>query len=131
MPSDPDPQPDAALIDAVRQSLLEIARQGTPVTYRDLAGRAGTQPPHRIHRITLALEALIREDHAAGRPLLACFAVSRAREGLPGRGFFELLRALGRYDGPLEGAPAEAIFRSELAAARGAWGGLRRKDVGP
>ena len=46
------------------------------MTYRDLATLAEVPPPHRIHDLTLALEDLIREDHRAGRPLLAALAKS-------------------------------------------------------
>ena len=72
-----------------------------------------------VFRGTLALEALIREDHAAGRPLLAAYAVSKSRGGLPGRGFFELLSELGRADGPDEAAN----HHQEFQAAKSYWGG--------
>ena len=62
-----------------------------------------------IHRITEALERLMDEDAAAGRPLLAAFAVSKARSGVPARGFFlrgsnlgALLRRAGRERDALE-----------------------------
>ena len=107
--------PDASLIAAVRTALLTLARDGRAATYQELVELAAAPPPHRIHKVTLALEALIREDHAAGRPLLAAFAVSRSRGGLPGRGFFELLHELGRADGPDDAAD----YQRELAAAKG------------
>ena len=72
-------------------------------------------PPHAIHKLTLALEDLVREDHAAGRPLLAAVAVSRTGNGIPGRGFFQLLSELGRYAGPDRGPVAEAAHAAELA----------------
>ncbi len=89
------------------------------MTYQELALQAVVSPPQRIHKVTLALEALIREDHAAGRPLLASFAVSKSRGGLPGRGFFEVLHDLGRTGG----ADDAAAYHRELDAARDFWQG--------
>jgi len=111
--------------DRLREILLAAARDDRLITYRDLAAAAEVPEPYRIHKVTLALEALIEQDHRAGRPLLASFAVSRARDGLPGRGFFLLLAELGRYDGPPQGpaAPAaqRAAHRAEREAARRYW----------
>jgi len=111
---------EAALVAALRPVLIDTARQGRTIAYRDLARAAGVSAPHSIHRTTLALEALVREDHAAGRPLLAAVAVGKA--GLPGPGFFQLLRALGRYDGPDRGPEAVARHAEELRAALDHWG---------
>ena len=117
---------------AVRAALLPLARAGRTVTYRDLAGLVPVPPPHGIHKLTEALEHLVREDHAAGRPLIAALAVSRVGEtvpgrgipgeGMPGRGFFQLLSELGRYEGPDRGPAAAAAHASELAAALAYWG---------
>lgn len=112
-------EPDGVLIAAVRAALLELARDGRSVTYQELVQLAAAPPPHRIHKVTLALEALIREDHAAGRPLLAAFAISRSRGGLPGRGFFELLAELGRASGMDD----DTAYRKELDAAKSFWTG--------
>ena len=87
------------LKDRLREELLEQARTGLPVTYKELADRLELSPPHTIHRITEALEQLMEEDVAAGRPLLAAFAVSKARPGIPARGFFLKARALGVFSG--------------------------------
>ena len=116
-------RPDPALAARLRAVLRLQAGRGRSLTYQELALAAEVAPPHRIHRVTLALELLIREDHAAGRPLLAALAVSRAGDGVPGRGFFELLRALGRYDGPDRGSAAVACHAAELERALAYWGG--------
>ena len=87
-----------------------------------LARRSAFPGPHVIHRLTLLLEAMVREDHAAGRPPLAALAVSRVT-GTPGRGFFQLLTELGRYAGPDQGPEATAHHARELAAALEYWGG--------
>jgi len=105
--------------------LRKLAAEGRCVRYAELAKLAGYRPPHSIHRLTEDLEATIRQDHAAGRPLLAALAVSRGtagRPGIPGRGFFMLLQELGRYHGALEGPDAAACHARELASALAYWG---------
>lgn len=114
---------DEALQAAIAEVLRERAAAGRPVTYRELARRAGVAAPQAIHRVTLALEAMARADHAAGRPLLAALAVSRAGGNIPGRGFFHLLAELGRYDGPDRGPEAARHHARELDAAIAHWGG--------
>ena len=74
------------------------------------------------------MEQLIREDHSAGRPLLAALAVSRAQKGMPGRGFFQLLTELGRYRGPDQGAEAAAHHAREREAARVHWAARPPRD---
>lgn len=98
----------------LRAALTAVAAEERTILYRDLAAQAEAPVPHRIHSLTLALEELIRNDHAAGRPLLAAVAVSRGPEGIPGRGFFQLLQELGRYDGPDSGPAAQEAHRREL-----------------
>lgn len=99
----------------LRDALAELAAERRTETYRDLAARARVPPPHTIHKLTLALEELIREDAAAGRPLLAALAISRAPAGLPGRGFFLLAEELGLYAGSHDGPDARAFHVAELA----------------
>lgn len=112
-----DPLPSA-----VRAALVPLAQAGRTITYRDLAVSVPVPPPHGIHKLTRALEDLVREDHAAGRPLIAALTVSRAGQGLPGRGFFQLLTELGRYSGPDQGPAAQETHAAELAAALAYWG---------
>ncbi len=45
-------------------------------------------PPHTIQQVTEALESLMVEDVAAGRPILSAICVSKMRPGIPARGFF-------------------------------------------
>lgn len=111
---------EAAETAALEAELLAAARAGRTLAYAELASRIALRPPHRIHRLTLALEERVRLDHAAGRPLLAAVAVGRF--GLPGAGFFQLLAELGRYRGADRGAEAEAQFAGERDAAFAYWG---------
>lgn len=103
------------LAERVRR-LLETAPAATlPVTYQQLAVALGLAPPHTIRRVALALETLMREDVAAGRPLIAALVVSRQGEGLPRLGFFELAVALGRF--PADPAGHAAAYRREFKQA--------------
>ncbi len=104
---------------ALDTALLDLAKAGKTASYAELAERLRLQPPHRIHRLTLALEARIRLDHAAGRPLLAAMAVGKF--GAPGRGFFQLLRELGRYAGPDSGPEAAHHHARERAETEAYW----------
>lgn len=112
-----------ALRRELRRILESLARERATITYRELAQLAEVPPPQTIHKLTEALEATMREDHAQGRPLLAALVVGRGAGGLPQRGFFELLRTLGRYEGPDSGSQAEAVFHEELELAWDYWGG--------
>ena len=92
------PEGSQQLVATRRRILTHLARQRATVTYRELAQMADLAPPRTIHRTTEALEALMRENHDAGEALLPALVVSRGASGLPQRGFFMTLRALGRYD---------------------------------
>jgi len=105
-----------ALQSRLRTLLLERAHRGAPATYKELADQLQLAPPQTIHRLTLLLEALMAEDVAAGRPLLAALCLSR-RQQLPARGFFIAARELGAYHGEPEGAEAEAFHAAELRRA--------------
>jgi hypothetical protein len=103
------------LKDCLRQILIEQARTGTLVTYRDLAGRLGLTPPQTIHRLTGLLEGLMVEDAEAGRPLLAALCVRRLRHNMPAPGFFMIAEALGLFVGEPEGPEAKNFHERELA----------------
>ena len=106
---------DADLPARVRATLEGFEPARLPVTYRDLAQAVGLRPPHSIHRLALALEATMRADAAAGRPLIAALVVSKAGRGVPQEGFFELAAELGRL--PAEPAAAVEAWRHEYDAA--------------
>ncbi len=106
---------EAELLDRLRRVLESYASEERRITYAELAETSGFPPPYRIHRMTAMLETLMREDHAAGRPLVASIAISRTGP-LPQRGYFDVLRELGRYNGPDSGPEAAAAHGRELAA---------------
>jgi hypothetical protein len=72
--------------------LHEVAFQGQTITYGALAREFSV----RIAELTTALEELMAEDAAAGRPLLAVVCEGRLSNGMPARGFFEAAARLGR-----------------------------------
>ncbi len=113
---------EAEAIARVRSALEALARGRRTITYKELVELAAVPEPHRIHRLTLWLEDLARADHEAGAPLLAALAVSRVSPGVPGRGFFQLMAALGRYSGPEDGVEAVRHHAHEIERVYAAWG---------
>ena len=70
-------------------------RQHKTVTYLEAANAIDTQPPHRIHRLTVMLEDLLEHDQKYQQPLRAALVVSRSGARIPGQGFFLKAQALG------------------------------------
>ena len=106
----------------VRTSLERVARRRVPITYQELAKALHLSPPNTIHQLTVALEYLMKEDAAAGRPLIAALVISKARGGLPAPGFFDCARRLARYSGTEDGPEAWAFHASAFNAAVTFWG---------
>jgi len=106
-----------------RAFLESVAKRRILVTYQELASALQILPPHSIHRATEALERLMEEDAAADRPFIAALAISKARGGLPGPGFFVCARRLGRFAGDPEGQDARTYHAAELSAVFARWGG--------
>lgn len=105
--------PDAG---AVREALVpvalrlaELAREGGTVTYGALARQLGL----RMGVLTGALEQLMAEDAAAGRPYRAALCEARLGQGMPAPGFFLAAEALGRTV-----APTPQAVAAERAALR-------------
>jgi hypothetical protein len=111
------PSSDVAgsLMDQLRRILIEEARSGTLVTYRELADRLGLMPPQTILQLTGLLETLMAEDAAADQPLLAALCVGRLRHNLPAPGFFVTAETLGLFMGDPEGLEARDFHDRELA----------------
>lgn len=102
------------LKERLRQALLDQARTRTSTTYEELADRLGLEPPQTIHRVGQALETLMEDDVAAGRPILAALCVSKMRPGIPARGFFLAAQVLGVFSGDPTGPEACAFHEIEL-----------------
>lgn len=101
----------------LRRHLEDVAARGAPVTYAEAARALALQGPQKIHRIAMALEQMMTEDAASGRPFIAALVISRARDGLPAPGFFDMACRLGRLEAGSDIAAAEAFHKAELAAA--------------
>jgi len=107
----------------VRTFLESIAKRRILITYQELANALQIMPPRSIHQVTEALERLMDEDAAADCPFIAALAISRARGGLPGPGFFDCARRLGRFAGDPDGQDATTFHAAELNAVFACWGG--------
>lgn len=110
------------LKDHLREALVDQAQTADLTTYKGLADRLGLVPPQTIHRIAEALEVLMAEDVAAGRPLLAALCVSRLQPGLPALGFFVAAQALGVFTGDPAGIEADTFHARELKRALAFYG---------
>ena len=102
------------LKERLRQALIDQAKTGSPTTYKKLANRLGLEPPNTIRRIIEALEGLMADDVAAGRPILSAICVSKTRTGIPQPGFFLAAQALGVFSGDPTGPEAFAFHAREL-----------------
>ena len=105
-----------ALADDLRALLTRRTAADPFTTYQGLATALGLQPPGTIQRVAAALEQTMREDVAAGRPMIAARVISRAGD-MPRRGFFDLAVALGRF--PEDTGQHSAAWEAECAAVFG------------
>ena len=102
-----------ALAAAIRALLSHRTPVDPCLTYQELATALGLQPPGTIQRVAAALEQTMREDAAAGRPMIAALVISRAGD-MPRRGFFDFAVALGRL--PNDPAQHRAAWQAEYSA---------------
>jgi len=105
-----------ALAAEVRALLSRRSLADPFLTYQAVATALGLTPPGTIQRVAAGLEQTMREDVAAGRPMIAALVISRAGE-MPGLGFFDLAVALGRF--PEDPRQHRAAWQAECAAALG------------
>jgi hypothetical protein len=77
-------EPLAALLEAA-------ARDGKTITYGALARELKVP----LAQVTAALEAMMEEDAALGRPFRAALCEGRLNRGLPARGFYDKAAELG------------------------------------
>ena len=99
-----------SLATQVRRLLEAAPADSLPITYQQLAAALGLTPPGTIQRVAQALETLMQEDAAQGRPMIAALVVSR-RTSLPASGFFELAVELGCF--PADPAQHAKAYREE------------------
>ncbi|NYS59627.1 hypothetical protein [Vreelandella salicampi] len=99
----------------VRALLVESPDDALPMTYQQVAQALGLAPPRTIQRVAQALEQLMAEDVAAGRPMIAALVVSRRGDDLPATGFFERAVALGRF--PADTCQHKALYIAEREQA--------------
>ena len=104
------------LLAALAAELARLARRRETISYGALARRLAIPGPGSIATLTRALEALMVDDAAAGRPFRAALCEGKLRGGLPAPGFFEAAQRLGRFSGPFDGPEAEAFVVSERLA---------------
>ncbi len=107
---------DTVLAARIREILARRNPADPFITYQALASELGLQPTGTIQRVAAALEHTMREDVAAGRPMIATLVISRAGD-MPRRGFFDLAVELGRF--PEDPRQHRAAWQAECAAVRG------------
>lgn len=95
---------------ALEEHLAALAAAGQSTSYGALARDLGL----RMGELTAALEALMEEDAALGRPFRAV-VVSARGSALPARGFFDKAADLGRPAAD----PAAFVAAERLALSRG------------
>jgi uncharacterized Zn-finger protein len=117
-----------ALAPRLRNYLRGTAGRSIPITYQALTKALQLLPPNTIHRLTEALERLMSEDAAAGRPFIAALVISRGRGGLPAPGFFNCAARLGRSRADATEGEACAFHAVEFKAAVAFWGGGGRQE---
>ena len=106
----------AALTLALRELLSALPPEQPLPTYHEVARALHLKPPHTVYREIQALEHSMRQDAAAGRPLIAARVVSRVRDRLPAPGFFDLATRLGLHAGAESGPAARAFHQAQLQA---------------
>ncbi|MFT4998787.1 MAG: hypothetical protein ACJA0M_001058 [Chitinophagales bacterium] len=105
----------------LRTLLQSFARRRLPIIYREVAKQLLLSPPNTIHQVTEALQQLMAEDAAAGRPLIAAMVISKWRDGLPAPGFFDCAARLGRFSGDAKGPEARVFHTVEFNAVLDLW----------
>lgn len=89
--------------------LAALAAAGQTTSYGALARDLGL----RMADLTQALESLMGEDAALGRPFRAALCAARLGHGLPAQGFFDKAAALGhQIDDP------ETFIQTQRAALK-------------
>jgi hypothetical protein len=102
----------------IRAHLCKIAQTAQPITHHAFAKRLELSPPNTIHKLTVALEQSIDENVAADQPLIAALVISKAKAGLPVRGFFEYTKEIGLFYRDVSEPDASVFHEVELKKGR-------------
>ena len=105
----------------LRMLLQSLASRRLSIIYREAAKELLLSPPNTIHQVTEALQQLMAEDAAAGRPFIAAMVISKWRDGLPAPGFFDCAARLGRFTGDAKGPEARVFHTVEFNAVLDLW----------
>ena len=84
------------LPERIRAYLAGMPTGDLPITYGQLARTMGLVSPGSIATVTHALEVTMFQDARSGAPFIASLVVGKVSGSVPGRGFFEKARSLGR-----------------------------------
>jgi hypothetical protein len=99
--------------DALERVLVQAAREGRTVSYRQLLAMADRRVgPNNVRALMRVLAEVCRRSEARGEPDLACLVV-RERDGLPGEGYFVAEAATGA---PLQGSRRARVERAQAEA---------------
>ena len=94
----------------MRQELIEIARGGVTIAYSVLR-------PNNPRGLGRPLDEISIYEYQNGRPLLSAVVVHVSGDCMPGTGFFDTARKLGRYKGNNQ----RSYWRKELELVWDYW----------
>lgn len=97
--------------------LRRRAKAEKTITYGELCAEVGLplDGDHDSNKVAGYLAGISNYEHEHGRPLLSVVVVNK-REGMPGNGFFELAKSLGRQRGK-----DDEFFIAEIKWAYAYW----------
>src|SRR5688500_8542903 len=114
---------------AIYEMLKRVAAEGRTTSYAEVAPLAGLDMSRADHRnrISVLLDEISSQEHAAGRPLLSAVVVHGAGDnaGAPGKGFITLAKRLGLHGG----GDDTAFFARELTRVHDYWRAAKRSDA--
>lgn len=104
---------------AIYEELKQLARRQQMTTYSDIAplARLDMDNPADREEMRKILGKISTYEHKHGRPMLTAIVVHK-HDNIPGQGFFELGRHLGRLSNKDDDL---AFFCHEVARVHAAW----------
>ena len=106
------------LIQIIYEKLVEVARSQSTTTYSEVGELVGLDMSTEIGRIKIAqiLDDINWYESQGNRPMLSSVVILK-NENIPGAGYFECARALGKY----QGNDDLAFWSSELNEVHDYW----------